>query len=156
LALAAVARFGDPTKQTVNAQGGLVKWLLDTNTISELTKPNVSSKLLEWLDENEDEAGISAITIGELVFGIELLPEGKKRKLLERSLSFLREDYAGKIFEFTESVAAEWGRLMAEAKRAGMNLPVPDSQIEATAVHFGLTVVTRNQSDFFYPVVCPW
>jgi toxin FitB len=133
-----------------------VRWLLDTNTISELIRPNASGKLLAWLAENEEDAGLSAITIGELTFGVELLPDGKERKQLERSLSFLREDYAGKIFDFTESVAVEWGRLVAEARQAGKNLPLPDSQIEATAIHFGLTVVTRNQADFFYPVVSPW
>jgi predicted nucleic acid-binding protein len=133
-----------------------VKWLLDTNTISELTKPVVSRALLEWIEENQDETGVSAITLGELTFGIELLREGKKRRQLERSLSFFREDYAGKIFDFTESVAVEWGRLMAEGRKSGRNLSIPDSQIEATAVHFGLTVVSRNQKDFFHPVISPW
>jgi len=78
------------------------------------------------------------------------------RKRLEHSLSFLRENYAGKVFDFTEGVAVEWGRLMAAAMQTGKKLPLPDSQIEATAVHYGLTVVTRNQSDFFLPVVSPW
>jgi predicted nucleic acid-binding protein len=133
-----------------------VKWLLDTNTISELTKPMVSPALLGWMEQNEDDTGLSAITVGELTFGLELLPEGKKRRNLERSVSFFREDYVGKIFDFTESVALEWGRLMAEARKSGKNLSVPDSQIEATAIHFGLTIVSRNQKDFFRPVVSPW
>jgi predicted nucleic acid-binding protein len=45
---------------------------------------------------------------------------------------------------------------MAEARKSGKNLSVPDSQIEATAIHFGLTIVSRNQKDFFRPVVSPW
>jgi predicted nucleic acid-binding protein len=133
-----------------------VKWLLDTDTISELTKPLVSPALLAWMQENEDASGVSAITIGELTFGLELLPEGKKRRRLEQSVSFFREDYAGKIFDFTEGVAVEWGRLMAEARKSGKNLSLPDSQIEATAIHFGFSVVSRNQKDFFHPVVNPW
>jgi predicted nucleic acid-binding protein len=75
---------------------------------------------------------------------------------LERALRFLREDYAGKIFDFTEGAAVEWGRLVAEAQRTGRKLSVLDSQIEATAIHFGLIVVTRNGSDFFHPVLNPW
>jgi predicted nucleic acid-binding protein len=50
----------------------------------------------------------------------------------------------------------EWGRLVAQAQKGGRTLSVLDSQIEATAIHFGLTVVTRNGADFFHPVFNPW
>jgi toxin FitB len=133
-----------------------VKWLLDTNTLSELTKPAPAPALVAWLRANEADAAISAITIGELMAGIERLSASKKRRTLERTLSFLREDYSGRIFDFTEGVAVEWGRLIAEAQKAGRNLSVLDSQIEATAIHYGLIVVTRNAKDFFYPVTSPW
>lgn len=133
-----------------------MKWLLDTNTLSELTKPTPAKALIGWLEANEADSAISAITIGELVAGLERLPEGKKRRTLERALRFLREDYAGKIFDFTEGVAVEWGRLVAEAQKEGRKLSVLDSQIEATAIHFGLIVATRNGGDFFHPVLNPW
>lgn len=133
-----------------------MKWLLDTNALSELTKPSPANELIEWLEANEDDAAISAITIGELVAGLERLPDGKKRRTLERALRFLREDYAGKIFDFTEGAAVEWGRLVAAAQEAGRKLAVLDSQIEATAIHYGLIVVTRNSNDFFHPVLNPW
>jgi predicted nucleic acid-binding protein len=87
----------------------VVKWLLDTNTLSELTKPAPATKLLDWLEANEATTAISAVTIGELVNGIERLPDGKKRRTLERALRFLREDYAGRILDFTEGTAVEWG-----------------------------------------------
>jgi predicted nucleic acid-binding protein len=112
--------------------------------------------LLGWLETNEPDTGISVISIGEMVVGVERLPEGKKRRSLNHALKFLREDYAGKILDFTEGVAVEWGRLVAEARTRGRNLSVLDSQIEATAIHFGLTVVTRNSSDFFHLVFNPW
>ncbi len=134
----------------------MVKWLLDTNTLSELTKSNPSEGLLEWLEANEEISGISAISIGEMVAGLERMTESKRRRSLQHSLKYLREDYAGKILDFTEGVAMEWGRLVEEARRRGRNLSVLDSQIEATALHFGLTVVTRNESDFFHPVLNPW
>jgi len=133
-----------------------VKWVLDTNTLSELTKPQPFPDLLRWLEANEADSALSAISVGELTIGIESLPEGKKRRRLEQVFKFLRQDYAGKILDFTEGVAVEWGRLIAEARKQGRNLAVLDSQIEATALHFGLTVVTRNSRDFLYPVFNPW
>jgi hypothetical protein len=133
-----------------------VNWLLDTNVLSELTKPAPFAGLLDWLEENEPETALSVISLGEMAAGIGRLPEGKRRRSLERALKFLREDYAGKILDFNEGVAVEWGRLVAAAGRKGRQLSVLDSQIEATAVHFGLTVVTRNEADFYHPVFNPW
>lgn len=130
--------------------------MLDTNTLSELTKPSPHAGLLSWLKANEAEAAISAISIGEIVAGIEHLPASKRQRSLERAFKFLREDYAGRILDFTEGVAMEWGRLVAEARKQGRILSVLDSQIEATAIHFGLTVVTRNGGDFYLPVFNPW
>ena len=98
----------------------------------------------------------SAISIGELTAGLERLPEGKRRRGLERAFRFLREDYSGRILDFTEGAAVEWGRLIAEAERGGRKLSVLDSQIESIALHFGLIVVTRNGADFFNPVFNPW
>jgi hypothetical protein len=133
-----------------------VKWLLDTNTISEITRPKPAPAVLDWLDANEVDSAISAISIGEMVAGIERMPESKRRRSLAQALKFLREDYSGKILDFTEGVAVEWGRLVAEAKKGGRNLAVLDSQIEATAIHFSLTIVTRNARDFLYPIFNPW
>ena len=132
-----------------------MKWLLDTNTLSELTKPGPCPGLLDWLEAHEAESALSSISIGEMVLGIERLPAGKKRRRLERALKFLREDYAGKILDFSEGAAVEWGRLVAQAQGQGRKLSVLDSQIEAVAVHFGLTVVTRNRADFFRDVINP-
>lgn len=134
----------------------MVKWLLDTNTLSELTKPKPFEGLLEWLEANEGDSAISVISIGEMVAGLERMAVGKKRRSLEHSLKYLREDYAGKILDFTEAAAMVWGRLVATAREEGRNLAVVDSQIEATAIHFGLTVVTRNSRDFVYPIFNPW
>lgn len=133
-----------------------MNWLLDTNTLSELAKPAPFAGLVDWLEMHESESAISVVSLGEMVAGIEQMPESKRRRALERALKFLREDYAGKILDFNEGVAVEWGRLVAAAKRTGRNLSVLDSQIEATAVHFGLMVVTRNEKDFFHPVFNPW
>ena len=133
-----------------------MKWLLDTSTLCEITKPNPAVEVIDWLGINEADSAISAITIGEMVAGLERMPESKRRRSLARALKFLREDYAGKVLDFTEGAAVEWGRLVAKAQKAGRNLPVIDSQIEATAIHFGLMVVSRNSKDFFHPIFNPW
>jgi len=133
-----------------------VKWLLDTSTLSEATKSSPSPEVLDWLDANETDSAISAISVGEMVAGVEQMSESKRRRSLARALKFLREDYAGKILDFTEGAAVEWGRLIAQAKKGGRNPPLIDSQIEATAIHFGLVVVTRNTKDFFHPIFNPW
>jgi hypothetical protein len=133
-----------------------VKWLLDTSTLSEVSKPAPAAEVIDWLDVNETDSAISAISIGEMVMGLEQMLESKRRRSLARALKFLREDYAGKVLDFTEGAAVEWGRLMAKAKKKRRNLSVIDSQIEATAIHFGLAVVTRNTKDFFHPSFNPW
>jgi predicted nucleic acid-binding protein len=133
-----------------------VKYLLDTNTLSELSKANPYPSLLEWLESNEFESAISAISIGEMALGIERMRDSKRRRSLERTFGFLREDYAGKILDFTEGVSVEWARLVAAAQKQGRILAVIDSQIEATAVHFDLTVVTRNEKDFYHSVLNLW
>jgi predicted nucleic acid-binding protein len=133
-----------------------VKWLLDTSTLSEVTRPNPATEVIDWLGANETDSAISAITIGEMVAGLEQMPDTKRRRTLARALKFLREDYAGKVLDFTEGAAVEWGQLVAKAKKAGRNLPVIDSQIEATAIHFGLMIVSRNTKDFFHPILNPW
>ena len=133
-----------------------MNWLLDTNALSELARPEPFPGLLDWLEAREAETAISAVSVGEMALGIERLPDGKRRRMLERAFDFLRQDYGGRILDFTEGAAVEWARLVACAQRRGRRLSVLDSQIEATAVHFGLTVVTRNEKDFFHPVFNPW
>jgi predicted nucleic acid-binding protein len=133
-----------------------VKFLLDTNTLSELSKPMPFPEVLEWLELHEPETAISVVSVGEMALGIERMPDSKRRRSLERAFGFLCEDYAGKILDFTEGVAVEWARLVATAQKQGHILSGLDSQIEATAVHFNLKVVTRNEKDFFYPVLNPW
>ena len=68
--------------------------------------------LLDWLEINEPETALSVISLGEIALGIERLPEGKRRRALERAFHFLRQDYNGKILDFTEGVAIEWARLV--------------------------------------------
>ncbi len=134
-----------------------MNYLLDTNTVSELTKAQPDRAVVAWLQNHHHDCFLSAITIGEMVKGIELLPEGRKRRRLARELAFVQEDYRDKILPYDEVTAVEWGRLYAKAKKSNRILPLEDSLIEATAIAYELTVATHNKSDFFLvSTVDPW
>lgn len=126
-----------------------MKALLDTCVLSEVqqAKPNpVIVSYLQSLDESK--MFISALTIGELTKGIDLLEPGKRRTTLESWLTGLEDHYSGRILPVSSDVARIWGELLAKAKRQGIGLPAIDGLIAATAIHHGLHLVTRNVSDF--------
>jgi predicted nucleic acid-binding protein len=126
-----------------------VSFLLDTNAVSELSKEQPDPRFVTWMREHDHECFLSAITIGELVKGLELLPEGKKQRRLSRGLRFLQQDYKERILPYDELAAIEWGRLYAAARKDNRTLPLEDSLIEAIAVGHSLTVVTRKPKDFY-------
>jgi predicted nucleic acid-binding protein len=110
-----------------------------------------------WVRHNHQDCFLSAVTIGELVKGLELLPDGKKRRRLSRELRFLQQDYRDRILPYDELSAVEWGRLYAAARKQHRRLPLEDSLIEATALSYELVVVTHNPGDFFrVATVDPW
>ncbi|MBI2928475.1 MAG: type II toxin-antitoxin system VapC family toxin [Verrucomicrobia bacterium] len=125
-----------------------MRFLLDTNVLSELTKPSPSPRLVEWVGENQDASAISTITIGELIRGVEYLPDGKKKNRLRTAVRFFLQDYRDRLLAFDEWVAATWGRHCARVRAAGLPLSILDSQIAATALHYELQVVTANAAHF--------
>lgn len=137
-------------------------FLLDTNVISELMKPRPSRRVAEWVDATpEDLCHLSVITIGEIRKGIDLLDDDDpKRAALQSWLNRdLRVRFAGRLLAFDASVAERWGQLEAVAKRLRLTLPTIDAQLAATALHHGLTFVTRNTADIRptgVPVFNPW
>ena len=134
-----------------------MSYLLDTNTVSELTKTNPSPSVVQWVRLNHGDCFLSSVTVGEIAKGIELLPEGKKRRRLASGARFLLEDYRDRILAYDELAAVEWGRLYAAAKKQNRLLPLEDSLIEAIAISHQLTVVTQNGRDFFrVHTLNPW
>jgi len=123
-------------------------FLVDTNIWSELTRPNPPSEVVEWLRKNERELFVSAITIGEIRCGIDMLAAGKRRDRLQAWLTELCDRMDGRILSFNTSVAMIWGQLRARCEAKGIRLPAIDSQIAATAKRHSLVVATRNERDF--------
>jgi len=136
-------------------------FLLDTNTISELMRKRPHRGVVAWIAEaDEGHLYLSALTIGEIRQGIEGLSAGKRRTALERWLDMgLRVRFAGRTLAIDEPVALRWGILTAQARRRGRPLPTVDGLLAATALHHGLTIVTRNTADFHstgVAVLNPW
>jgi predicted nucleic acid-binding protein len=125
-------------------------FLLDTNTPSELVRPQPEPKVQSWIAaQTLDTLFISAVSVGELRKGITLRSPGKRRAELEKWLeSDLAILFSGRILSLTQSIAERWGVLEAQRQLAGRPLNVPDGQIAATALEHDLTMVTRNVKDF--------
>jgi len=110
---------------------------------------------MEWLAAHPDEVAISTFTLAEIRRGIELKPEGKSRRELERLFKFIVQDYDGCIWVFDEAAAFAWGNLMAEARHHP--IPYDDSLIGAIARSMQAKVVTRNIRHFpGCATVDPW
>jgi predicted nucleic acid-binding protein len=120
--------------------------LVDSNVLSETTKPRPSAMVVDWLRERETEFAVSPIILGELRVGIEYLPRGRKRE----ALSEWYEDLVQRIpvFPIDAGTAEAWAVLSATLRRKGRAMPVKDSLIAATALQHGLTVATRNEVDY--------
>lgn len=137
-------------------------FLLDTNVISDLMKPRPSRRVADWVDAtSEDLLYLSVITIGEVRKGIDLLDDDEPRRAalqawLDRDV---RVRFAGRLLAFDDAVAERWGQLEALAKKRRLTLPTIDAQLAATALHHGLTFVTRNTADIGptgVPIFNPW
>lgn len=125
-------------------------FLLDTNCISELVRPRPEPRILEWL-EATDEAllFLSVLTLGEIRKGVAGLAAGRRRTLLEAWLEVdLPARFKGRVLPIDAAVADQWGALAAEAKRKGRAVATVDGLLAATALHFDLTLVSRNVQDF--------
>ncbi|HEX3869446.1 MAG TPA: type II toxin-antitoxin system VapC family toxin [Pirellulales bacterium] len=126
--------------------------MLDTNVISNVTKPSPSLSLLAWMaDQNDDDLFIASLTIAEIRRGILEKPGGKQRDQLEDW--FLGPEgpqslFAGRVLPFDEAAALVWARLMANVESAGKPRNALDAIIAAVAEANGCIVVTDNEKDF--------
>jgi toxin FitB len=138
-----------------------VKFLLDTNVVSETSKKKPDLNVLAWLGRTTlADTGISAMTIGEIRRGIELVPEGSRRVTLEAWYqNNVRTTFAGRTLSLDDRVLECWGERMAALSRQGTSIESLDGLIAATALVHGLTLVTRNTDhflDFGIPLENPW
>jgi toxin FitB len=127
-----------------------VRLLLDTNVLSEVTRPAPDARVLGWLDGlDEDRSFISVVSIAKIRRGVALMDEGRKREVLAEWLARdLPQRFEQRVLPVDEPVALAWGDLMGLAKRRGRGLSSMDGLIAATAIARELTLATRNTKDF--------
>jgi predicted nucleic acid-binding protein len=136
-------------------------WLLDTNVLSELRRPRPDQKVVAFVTGVAlDQLHISVVTLAEIRFGIELVGEPNRRAELNEWLTHkVRPMFDGRVLPITEDIMLKWRLLVEEGRKTGHTFSQPDLMIAATAIHHGLTVVTRDRSDYDkarVPVVNPW
>jgi predicted nucleic acid-binding protein len=125
-------------------------FLLDTNCVSEVVRIKPEPRVIEWMEATDESLlFLSVLTLGEIRKGIAGISQGKRRTRLEGWLEAdLQTRFSGRILPIDRGVADRWGVLAAHAKTKGLSLPIVDGLLAATAVHYNLTVVSRNTSDF--------
>ena len=123
-----------------------MRFLVDANVLSEPTKSEPSQNVVEWLTRHEREIAVDPVILGEVRFGILLLPKGKRRVKLERWFEFGVQRLH--CLPWEAETGLRWAELLANLRAAGRAMPIKDSLIAATALVHGLVVATRNRTDF--------
>ena len=135
-------------------------YLLDTNAVSEPSRPSPDPGLMSWARaQDEADLFVSVVTFGELRRGAVLLPQGPKRARLERAHKQALRWYARTLLELDLETLIAWGELSARCRAEGVAPGMNDELIAATALVHDLTVVTRNTADFEQAgcrVLSPW
>jgi hypothetical protein len=124
--------------------------LLDTNIVSEVMKTRPAEAVVAWLNgQDSEKLYVSSVTIGEITYGLRILPDGKRRAgLRERFERFVALAFEQRVLAYDESAARIYGDLMGDRKELGLPMSVPDGQIAAIARLNHLAVATRNVVDF--------
>ena len=124
--------------------------LLDTNIISEMMKPIPNTRVIRWIDQqNVTQLFITTITIAEISYGINVLPRGNRRSILESAFNkAIKESFMHRILFFDDSAAHFYGKIMGERKKLGRPMSILDGQIAAIGRTHECAIATRNIHDF--------
>jgi toxin FitB len=139
----------------------VTNWLLDTNVLSELRRKKPDRNVVAFVaSQTIDRLYVSTVTLAEIRFGIELLPDAPLRIQLQDWLTHrVRPMFAERILPVSEDVLFKWRLLVEEGRKIGHTFSQPDLFIAATALHHGLTLVSRDVNDYaraHVPLLNPW
>lgn len=139
----------------------MTRLVLDTNILSELMRAAPNPAVLAWLDEQQaDELYITAITQAEILLGLNVLPDGRRKSgLLDAATAMFEEDFQLRILPFDSVAAQEYANLVFARRAAGLPISMADAQIAAIALVWQATLVTRNVKDFInmpLRLINPW
>ncbi len=135
--------------------------LLDTNVISEIMRPRPEPAVAAWFRERpRKELWTASVVIAELLSGIELMPAGRRQRILREAVEgMVSEDFRGQVLKFDVPAARRYGQILASRKHLGRPIREMDALIAATALASGATLATRNIADFEdcgIQLVNPW
>ena len=139
----------------------MTPWLLDTNVISEIRKRKPHRKVVAFVaDQPLDLLYISTVTLAEIRFGMELVMDANRRAELTAWLAHkVRALFAQRVLDVNEDVIFRWRLLVEQGRKSGYTFSQPDLFIAATALHYGMTVVSRDTREYEragVPVFNPW
>ena len=123
-----------------------MKYLVDASVLSEATTPEPDKRVVAWLRRHEREIAVDPIILGEVRFGILLLPKGRRREKLQRW--FDEGVQRVTCVPFDAPAGLRWAQPLATLRASGHAMPVKDSLIAATALANDFVMVTRNRADF--------
>ena len=131
-----------------------MRYLLDTNVLSEGVKRRPDRGVASWLVQNEAGTAISELTLGELIKGAYFLPDGPQRKRILTWIAEVEESFDDRVLPLNRDVLIAWGQLSGTHEATGRRWPV----LAATALVHNLIIVTRNTNDFPPEVttLTPW
>ncbi len=128
----------------------MTRWLLDTNILSELRRPKPEPKVRTFIEAQPLELlYVSAVTLAEIRFGIELLSDAVRRSELNDWLAHkVRPMFQQRVLAVTEDIMFKWRLMVEDGRKTGHTFSQPDLIIAATAQHHDLTIVSRNVADY--------
>lgn len=124
--------------------------VVDTNVISELTRQTPAPEVVSWLDSlAAAEVTTTAITAAELLYGVDRLPDGRRKAELSAAVNgLLRDDFDGRVLSFDVKAAGRYAEVVCRRERLGQPIGIADAQIAAICSAVGATLATRNIADF--------
>jgi toxin FitB len=135
--------------------------VLDTNVLSEILRPVPETRVVEWLSE-QPRASVftTTITRGEILYGIRVLPAGKRRNgLWNAAMQIFDVDLDGQVLSFDSAAADNYAEISAARRAAGRPIAQFDAQIAGITLSRGAQLATRNVKDFDacgFEVINPW
>lgn len=134
--------------------------VLDTNVVSELMRPSPAPEVVGWVRRQAtDELRTTAISVAEIAYGIERLPDGRRRQLLRRTADEVFENFDEQVLPFDNPAALRYGQIVSARERIGRPIDGFDAQIAAICRAHGAALATRNGNDFEHTgvaVLDPW